>query len=200
MDADKHTLCIDCLGGDHFADLKDRVCEQCMCLGDSIYRQRRHDWVHRQCDKFNIMLENEDGGGGASQAGSLAMSRSQGSLSQSRGRSVVSSGALSRSKARSQTQSKAQIEVEVALSEGDDEIFVTELEGAVVKNGDHMKPPISPIRALVQSPQPIPTSSPVPSLQSGQIPPPDNHGGRGSGWDGCGCLHPYSREVTGLMA
>ena len=76
------------------------------------------------------------GGGGSSQAGSLAMSQSQGSLSQSRGQSVKSSGAASRSRAPSQTQSKAQTEVEVALSEGDDEfleIYVTEPERTVGK-------------------------------------------------------------------
>ena len=100
MESDKHTLCIDSLVVDHFVDLQDRVCEQCMGLGDSTYRRRRHDWVQRQMSKFNSMLEKEDGGR-SSQAASLTVSRSRGSLSQSRGRSVVSSGALSHSKAPS---------------------------------------------------------------------------------------------------
>ena len=81
----------------------------------------------------------------------------------------MSSGASSRSRAPSRSQSRVQTEVEVALSEGDDEfleIFVTEPE--VVKP---VKPSISPIRAPVQSP--IVPPSPVLSLQSGQIPPPD---------------------------
>ena len=114
---------------------------------------------------------------------------SQGSLSQSRGRSVVSSGTSSRSKAPSRTQSKAQTEVEMALSEGDDEflqIYVTEPEEAVVKG---MKPSVSPIRAPAQSPPPFQVPSPVPSLQSGQTDSPTRRGSRGGcGWDGCGSL------------
>ena len=57
--SDKHTLCISCLGGEHFVDLKDRVCEQCKGLGDSTYRRRRYDWVARQADRFKTMLEKE---------------------------------------------------------------------------------------------------------------------------------------------
>ena len=71
-DSDKHTLCIDCLGDDHFVDIKDRMCEQCMGLGESNYRWRRHDWVQRQLAKFNTMLEKEDGGGGGVLLGRIA--------------------------------------------------------------------------------------------------------------------------------
>ena len=88
---------------------------------------------------------------------------------------MVSSGASSRSRVPSRTPSKAQTEVEVALSEGDDEFLEIEVfePDTVVKNGDLTKPPISPIRAPDQSPQLVPLPSPMPSLQSGQIPPPD---------------------------
>ena len=63
-DSDKHTLCIDCVGDDHFVDIKDRVCELCMALGESTYRWRRHNWVQCQLAKFNSMFETEDRGGG----------------------------------------------------------------------------------------------------------------------------------------
>ena len=133
VSSDNHTLCIHCLGDDNFVDLQDRVCEDCKRFGDSTFRCRRYDLVARQASCFQTMLEKEDRGGGqgsgVSQAGSVSGSQSMGSLSQSRGHSVVSSGASSCSRAPSLSQSKVQVEVEVALSEGDDEfleIFVTE--------------------------------------------------------------------------
>ena len=83
--SDKPDRCIKCLGDDHFVDLKNRVCKACMRLGDSTCRRRRLDWTKGQAQRFQSMVEEQEGGE-SSKAGSLAQSQS--SQSQSRGRSV----------------------------------------------------------------------------------------------------------------
>ena len=58
--SDKHTLCIRCLGDDHFVDLGDRVCEDCLGLGESAYRCRRMQWADRWSRHFTAMLDEQE--------------------------------------------------------------------------------------------------------------------------------------------
>ena len=129
--SDKHTLCVRCLGDEHFVGLGDRVCEDCLGLKKGTYRRRIRHWANRQSLRFAAMVDEQEGGE-SSQVESLTSSQSQ-SQSQ-RGRSMGSSGASSRSRAPSRTQSRAQTKFEVELSEGDDDflsIYVAEPEGMV---------------------------------------------------------------------